>query len=258
MSEKRSGREECIFTLIELLVVISIIAVLAAMLLPALSRARNLAQEISCRSNLKQLGYYWFNYMDDNREYLLPVRLYSNASYVATSINFELWIEHMMMNYIIRGSKSDASTVSRRKVLLCPGDVNARATYSSVKIFHSYGYNAGIGGGYSPVSPATYLYKLGKGLPYQEKIPVFGDTWAYYRLPGKESEWTYGMYAAYILYSYTRINVGHFGAHGYKMNTSFLDGHVEGVDRLYVNWNSGAVDLWNIKDPTLLRAITYR
>ena len=69
----RPGAHERGFTLIELLMVIAIIAILASLLLPALSRAKMSAQGTACGNNIRQLSVAWLIYTDDNNGLLVKI-----------------------------------------------------------------------------------------------------------------------------------------------------------------------------------------
>ena len=99
------------FTLIELLVVIAIIAILAAMLLPALSRAKENANQASCISNLKQMGIALALYVDENDGYF-PIA----KSVTATGDDLN-WTK-TLGSYLPRQGQSDTSKAN--KVFVCP------------------------------------------------------------------------------------------------------------------------------------------
>src|ERR1700733_14562291 len=84
----QKGAQRGGFTLIELLVVIAIIAILAAVLLPVLARAKLKATEANCLSNEKQMGTAWLMYVDDNRQNL-PESFYIGGPNHAKDIWFQ-------------------------------------------------------------------------------------------------------------------------------------------------------------------------
>ena len=126
---RRPGRHERGFTLIELLVVIAIIAILASLLLPALSRAKLSAQGAACGNNVKQMSLAWLIYTDDNDQLLM-----NNSSTADTRTYRQSWVnniqdwgtgvENTNPAYVLSG-KLAPYVNNQLRVYKCPADQTA-------------------------------------------------------------------------------------------------------------------------------------
>jgi prepilin-type N-terminal cleavage/methylation domain-containing protein/prepilin-type processing-associated H-X9-DG protein len=223
-----SQRNFCAFTLIELLVVISIIAILAALLLPAISRAKAKGQSTVCLSNLNQLQLAWKMYENDNRDYF-PANIsrvvYGDPqslpnSWVLGNVQRDVTTANMMGGSLYSYAHSTA-------IYRCPADRATVAGSASVPHTRSYSVEGWLAADFQvygqiapdPSSqPPGYVFKIKAP---QIIDPPPSDIFAFIDDHEQTIDDGICIIGRYHWFDYPADR------HSQGANLSFLDGHVE-------------------------------
>ena len=144
--EKSRGDGQRGFTLIELLVVIAVIAILAALLLPSLSRSKSSAESVTCANNIRQLSLAWLLYADDNNDLLVnnhgvPETLARRQTWAN---NVQDWVDGDDNTNLVYLSDAKLGPYANRatKIYKCPSDRELAANGERIR---SMSMNALVG-----------------------------------------------------------------------------------------------------------------
>ena len=192
------------FTLIELLVVIAIIAILAAMLLPALSQARERARETYCVNNMRELGLALALYMDDHGG-----RPPANGP----DPNRDVWSSQYILGLYIPKDKITSTENLGGGILSCPSAQGAGLAKNQ-KAMRAYTMNGWASGGGNPFIDKNLQFNP-SGVAHSDKLVVFVEAPA--KFPGPD-----GMYTQYYIVDYKDVEYRHRD----KANFLFSDFHV--------------------------------
>lgn len=221
------------FTLIELLVVISIIAILASLLLPALGRVRETAKKAKCVSNQRQVGLIFWNYTDTTGGYLVP----SGVNYLPKG----WWIDSVKLLYqqgVFRGAYNLGGSLTGQHAGLKLPRIDIRVFYCdaqpNIPQYFSYGVNRRLKTEYKINADETYGGGLRLDTSVKSPASVYytGDC-SNKQTIAMEGTSTATASTATSLYSYNTLYSWANGAVSYRHNQTavmlFVDLHTETI-----------------------------